>query len=180
MRQIGRELQGEQCVVQIQMRTDVLANRRRGVQLQQAAMVFRQLEFAGRAEHALAFHAAQLAHLDEERLAVVAGRQLGAHQRARHLDAHTRIGRATHDVEQGTLPHVHLAYAQAVRIGVLHGFLDFAHHNVGKRRRHGSQLFNLQAGHGQRVGEFLGGQRGVAKFAQPGLGELHSEKTLWR
>ena len=37
-------------------------------------MVFRQLEFAGRAEHALAFHAAQLAHLDEERLAVVAGR----------------------------------------------------------------------------------------------------------
>jgi hypothetical protein len=112
-------------------------------------MVFRQLEFAGRAQHALAFHAAQLAHLDEERLAVVAGRQLGAHQRARHLDAHTRIGRATHDVEQGTLPHIHLAHAQAVRIGVLHGFLDFAHHNVGKGRRHGSQLFNLQAGHGQ-------------------------------
>ena len=53
-----------------------------------------------------------------------------ADQGARHLDAHARVRRAADDVEQGALPHVHLAHAQAVGIGVLDGFLDFADHDL--------------------------------------------------
>ena len=178
MRQIGRELEREQRVVQIQVRADVLAHGRCGIQLQEAAVVFRQLELARRAQHALTFHAAQLAHLDEEGFAVVTGRQFCADQRAWHLDAHARIGRAAHDVEQSALAHIHLAHAQAVGIGVLHGLFDFAHDDLGKGRRHGAQLFDLQAGHGEGVRQLLGAQRGVAEFAQPGLRELHGVETL--
>ncbi len=50
---------------------------------------------------------------------------------ARHPDAHARIGRAAHDVEQGALPHVDLAHAQAVGVGVLDGLLDLADDDVG-------------------------------------------------
>ncbi len=57
---------------------DVLADRRVVRQFQQAAVVFRQLQFARRAQHALRLDAAQLADLDFERLAVLARRQHGA------------------------------------------------------------------------------------------------------
>jgi hypothetical protein len=56
---------------------------------------------------------------------------------------------------------------------VLDGFLDFADHDLGERGRGGAQVFHLQPTHGERVGQLLGGQRRVAEFAQPGLGELH-------
>ncbi len=179
MRQVGRELESEERVVQIQMGANVLTHRGRSVQLQQTAVVFRQLEFAGRAQHALAFHAAQLAHLDQERLAIVARGQLGTHQRTRHLDAHTGVGRTADDIEQGALPYIDLAHTQAIGIRVLHSLLDLADHDFGERRRDRAQLFDLQACHGQGVSQLLGGQRWIAEFAQPGLGKLHSE-ILWR
>ena len=72
--QIGRELEGKKCVIQIQMGPDVLPQRRVGGQLEQAAMVLRQLELAGRTQHAVTFDAAQLADLDLKRLAVLARR----------------------------------------------------------------------------------------------------------
>src|SRR5450756_2628685 len=80
MRQIGRELEGKQRIVQLQMLANVLAQRRISSQFEQTAMVFRQLELTRGAQHALAFHATQLAHLDQEGLAVFSGRQLCAHQ----------------------------------------------------------------------------------------------------
>ena len=141
-------------------------------------MVFGELELARRAQHALAFHAAQLADLDEEGLAVLAGRQFGAHQGAGHADAHARIGRAANDVEQLALTHVHLAHAQAVGVGVLLGVLDLAHHDLGERGRDGLQFFDLQPRHGQGVGQFLGGKRRVAELAQPGFRKLHSQTSL--
>ena len=57
--------------------------------------------------------------------------------------------------------------------GMLHGFLDLADHDPGERRRDRAQFFHLQPAHGERVGQLLRGQRRVAEFAQPGLGELH-------
>ena len=173
MRQIGRELEGEQRVVELQVLTDVLPQRRISSQFQQAAVVFGQFEFARRAQHALAFDAAQLADLDQERFAVFAGRQLGTHQRTGHPDADARIGRTTDDGEQTGLPHIHLAHAQAVGIGMLHGFHDFTDNDVGEWRRNWLEFFNLKSGHGQGFGELLGAERRVAKFAQPGFWELH-------
>eukprot|EP01032_Pedospumella_encystans_P036339 gene36339-41117_t len=109
--------------------------------------------------HALRLDAAQLAHLDQERLAVftlniVCGApnaRVGTHQRTRNADADARIGRAADDVQQLGLTHVHLADTQAVGIGMLLCFLDLADHDVGKRRRYGLELFHLQARHGERL-----------------------------
>ena len=165
MRQIGRELQGEQRVIQIQMLADVLPQRRIGGQFQQAAMVFGEFEFARRAQHALAFHAAQLADLDDEGFAVFTGRQLGTDERAGNADADARIGCAADDVEQLSLADIDLADAQTVGIGMLLGFLDFAHHDMGKGRCHGLEFFDLQTGHGQRFSELCRAHCGVAESA---------------
>src|SRR5256885_17231969 len=76
---------------------------------------------------------------------------------------------------------------------MLLGSLDLTDDDLGERRRHGLQLLHLQAGHGQGVGQFLGGQRRIAELAQPGFGKLHIRlfgvgsvrapwrwRTLWR
>ena len=55
VRQVGCELQREQGVIKLQVLTNVLAQRRVKRQLQQAAVVFSQFEFFGRAQHSLAF-----------------------------------------------------------------------------------------------------------------------------
>jgi hypothetical protein len=132
-----------------------------------------ELQFARGAQHALAFHAAQLAQLDLERLAIVTGGQRCAYQSTRHLDARACVGCTAHDVEKSPLPDIHLAHAQAIGIGVLHRFDDFTHHHLAEGRCHRTQLFHLQTGHGQGVGELLGAQGRVAEFAQPGFRKLH-------
>ena len=169
VRQIGRELEREQHVIELEVLADVLPQRRIGSQFEQTTLVFRQLEFPRRAQHAPAFDAAQLAHLDEEGCAIFAGWQFGAHQRARHLDADSGIGCSTNNGEQTALPHINLAHAQAVGIRMLHGFHDFADHDMGKRRSDRLEFFNLKSGHGQGFSELLGAERRVAKFAQPGF-----------
>lgn len=119
-------------------------------------MLVRQGQLACGAQHAVALYAAQFAHLDFERLVTLARRQLCAHQGARHLDAHSGIGRAADYLQQLARARIHLAHAQAVGIRVLHGLFDFGHHNAAERLRHRAQLFNLQASHRQRVGQLLG------------------------
>ena len=173
MRQIGRQLQRHQGVVQIQVLANILTQRRISGQLQQTAMVVGYLQLFGRAQHALAFHAAQLADFDQERFAVFTRRQFSPHHGARHTDAHAGIGRTTNNVQQGALPHVHLAHAQAVGVGVLHGFLDFTDHDFGERRSHRLELFHFKTRHGQGVGQLLGRQGRVAELAQPGFRKLH-------
>ena len=173
MRQVGRELEREQCVVQVQVLADVLAERCIGWQLEQTAVVVGELELLGRAQHAVAFHAAQLANLDLERLAVFARWQFSAHGGAWHLDADARVRCAADDVQQLGAAHVDLAHAQTVCVGVLHGFLDFTDDDADERRRDGVELFHFQTSHGQGVGELLGGQRRVAELTQPGFRELH-------
>ena len=173
MRQVGRELEGEQAVVKLEVLADVLPHRCVASQFQQAAVVLGEAQFAGRAQHAVAVDTAQLAHLDQEGFAVFARGQFGPHQGARHLDAHTGVGRAADDLQQLARACVHLAHAQTVGVGVLFGFNNGAHHDLGERRRHGHALLHLQTGHGQGVGQLLAGQGRVAECTQPGLGELH-------
>ena len=178
MRQIRRELQGHQGVVEVEVLADVLTQRCIGWQLEQATVVVGNFEFFGRAQHALTFDATQLAHFDYERFAVFARRQLCAHRGAWNFDAHACIRCTTHDVKQSALPHVHLANAQAVSVGVLHSFFDFTHHDASERRCNGLEFFHFQTCHGQGIGQLLGGECGVAEFAQPGFGELHDESRV--
>ena len=175
VRQVGREFEREQRVVELQVLAHVLAQRRIGGQLQQAAVVVGNAELAGRAQHAVALHAAQLADLDEKGLAVFARGQLGPHLGAGHANAHARIGCAADDGQQRGAAHIDLAHAQAVGVGVLRGFFDFTDDDFGERRGNGGELFDLQPGHGQGVGQSLRGQRRVAKFAQPGFRKLHGQ-----
>ena len=143
MRQVGREFEGEQRVVELHVGADVLADRRIGSQLQQSVAGITHLQLAGRTQHALAFHAAQLAQLDQKRFSVCTGRQLSTDRRTRHADTGTRIGRATHDVEQRSRANIHLADAQAVGVGVLRNRLDFSDHHTAEWRGHGLERFHL-------------------------------------
>ena len=95
VREIGRQLQREQHVVELQLLADVDAHGRVVGQHQQARVIVRELQLARRAQHALALDATQLAELDAQRLAALLDRrQLGADQRARHLHArHARSAR---------------------------------------------------------------------------------------
>ena len=172
MAQIGRELEGEQRVIQPEVFAQALAHGRVGGQLQQARAFLRNAQLAGGAQHAVAFNAAQLAQLDAKGLAIFARRQLGAHQRARHFDARPRVGRAAHDLQR-LAARIHLAHAQTVGIGVLLRRLDFGHHDLAERRRGRAGFFHLKAAHRQGVSQLLGIQRRVAELAQPGFGELH-------
>ena len=99
MRQVGRELQGEQRVVELQHLAHIGTDRCIARQFEQAAVVFRQLEFACRAQHAETLDAAQLAHADLEGLAVLAGRQFGTDQGEGHPNARTRIRRAANNLQ---------------------------------------------------------------------------------
>ena len=173
MRQIGRELEGEQRVVQIQVVPNALTQGRVWRQFQQTAVVIGELQFFGRTQHALAFDTAQLPDLDNKRLAVRTGRQLGAHQGAGHANADAGIGRTAHDIEQLGRAHIHLAHPQAIGVGVLVGVADFTDHDVAKGRRHRLEFFHFKPSHSQRVGELRGGKRRVAKGPQPGFRELH-------
>ena len=166
MGQIGREFQGEQEVVEPEDLAHVGACHRVGRQLQQAAMVVAQLEFARRNTSPGRRQVHDRAHLRHHGCMA-----LGATER--HLDAGTRVRRTADDIEQGALPGVDLAHAQAVGVGMLNDFLDFADHDARERRRDRAQFFHLQPAHGEGVGNLLRGQRRIAEFTQPGLGKLH-------
>ena len=173
MSQVGRELEGEQCVIELEVLTDVHTDGRVFGQDVQAVGLFRDAQFAGRAQHALALDPTQLAQLDLEDLAIGTRWQLGAHGGARDLDAGAHIGRATHDLQDFARTRIHLAHVQTVGIRVLGDFQHLRHHHTGEGRCHRLQLFHFQTGHRQQVSQLLGAQVGVAETAQPGLGELH-------
>ena len=176
MPEIGRELEGEHGVVQLENVADALANRRISGKLQQAAVVFAQLEFAGRAQHALALHTPQLAQLDEEGLAVFTRRQFRPHQSNWHANANPCVGSTADNIEQGGLADIHQANPQPVGIGVLRRFADLTHHHLAKWRCGGHSLLDLHAGHGQGVGELFRRKRRVAKLAQPAFRKLHKRQ----
>ena len=131
------------------------------------------MELFGRTQHALAFHSAQLTNLDHKGLAILAGRQLGTNQRARHPDAYAGIGRAADDIEQFWLADINCADAQAVCIGVLLCGLDLTDHYPAKWRGYRLELLHFQASHGEGLGQNGGRDRRIAEGAEPGFRELH-------
>jgi hypothetical protein len=173
-RLVRRQFDFENRVVEIQRLADILADRRIFRQDHQAAMIFRQLQFACRAQHALAFHAAQLREPDRERRATLFGRrQLRADQRDRNLDARRDIRRAAHDVQRRARAGVDLAHVEFVRVRVLDDFQHLADDDLRGRRGSRPQVFHFEARHRQRVRQFVGRQLRIDKGSQPGFRELH-------
>ena len=99
MSQVWREFDRKKRVIQAQMLTNIFAQRSIGCKFKQPAMVFRQFQFARRAQHAFAFNAAQLPNFDDERLTVFARWQLGTDHCAGYFDANSGIWCAANNVE---------------------------------------------------------------------------------
>ena len=173
--QIGRKLQCEQRVIQVQVVPHIGAQRCVSGQFHQATTFLRNLQLLGRAQHALALYTAQLAHFDDKGLAIFTRRQFGSDHCAGDANTYTRIGRTADNVQQFRLAHIDLAYTQTVSIGVLLRLFDFADHDASEGGSDRLQLFHFEPRHGERVGQLLGGQRWVAKTTQPGFWKLHGE-----
>jgi hypothetical protein len=119
MRQVGRELESEQGVVQLEVLADIQPDRSIGSEFKQTCMSSDSL--SSRAEHNMPKLSTprNLPTLIKKGLTIIAWRQHGTHRGARHLDARTRIGCATDNAQQLWLTHIHLANAQAIGIGML-------------------------------------------------------------
>ena len=174
MGQVGCEFEHKNVVIQFQVFADANAQRRVWAELEQATMIVVHAQLFGRAQHAAAFYTAQLAHFDFEGLAVFAWGQQCAHLGQRNPYACACIGSPAHDLQRLALPRAHLAHAQAIGIGVLFGTENFGHDHTRKGRRNRIEFFDLKPSHGERIGQLLGGEIGVAKFAQPGFRKLHA------
>ncbi len=169
---VRRQLDFENRVVEVERLADILPDRRIFRQDQQTAMIFGQLQFARRAQHALALDATQLRQLDLERRAALFGRrQLGADQRDRHLDARRDIRRTAHDVERLARAGVDLTHVELVGVRMLDHFQYAAHHDLRRRRRRGPQPFDFKAGHRQCVRQLVGRHLRIDESSQPGFRE---------
>ncbi|MNU38697.1 hypothetical protein D3C71_273740 [compost metagenome] len=172
---IGRQLEREQRVVQVQRFADGLAGDHVHRQFQQARVVLRQAQLAGRTQHAGRLHAAHLGHPD-----LHAAGQFRAHAGQRHLQAGGGVGRAAHDLQAFAGTVVDLADAQLVGVRVRSDIDDMAHDHAGEGGCGGHGVFDFQAGHGEPVREFVGCDRGVDQRTQPGFGKLHDQPSVIR
>ena len=160
MRQVGRELEREQRVVELQHLAHVGAERRIGRQFEQAAVVVGQLQLARRAQHAEAVDAAQLADADLERLAVIAAAATRrrpapaargcrrAHSARRRRSAAGRPSSARRHRRGTPAACRHSGAGSASTISA-----TTTPENGGAT---GAQLFDLHARHRQQVGQLLG------------------------
>ncbi len=172
---VGRQLECEQRVVQVQRFADGLAGHHVRGQFQEARVVLRQTQFARRAQHAGGLHAAHLGHAD-----LHASGQFRAHAGERHLQAGGRVGRATHDLQAFARAVVDLANAQLVGVRVRGDFDDVRDDHAGEGGRGGLGFFDFQAGHREPVREFIGCDRRIDQRTQPGFGKLHDQPSVIR
>ncbi|MNI41103.1 hypothetical protein D3C73_953470 [compost metagenome] len=172
---VGRELEREERVVQVERFADGLAGHHVGGQFQQAGVVLRQAQLAGRAQHARRLHATHFCDAD-----LHATRQFRAYAGQRHLQAGSRVRRAAHDLQAFAGAIVHLADTQLVGVGMRRDLDDVTHDHTGKGRRDGCGVFDFQAGHGEPVREFIGCDRRVDQRTQPGFRKLHDQPSVIR
>ena len=74
-------------------------------------------------------------------------------------------------------PALDLAHVQTVGLRVRFGRQDLGHDDAAERRRQRPGVLDLHAGHGQQIGQRRGVDGRVAELAQPGLGKLHGPST---
>ncbi|MNM88706.1 hypothetical protein D3C81_1009290 [compost metagenome] len=165
---VGGEADFDAGVVQAQVLANVFANRGVSRQFQQAVVLFADLQFGSRAQHAEGLDAAQLGLLDLE-----VAWQFGADHGERDLDAWAGVRGAAHDLE-GFLAVAYLAHAQLVGVRVLFGGEDFAHDDAAELAGSGGNAVDFEAGHGQAGDQFVTGDLRVYPTAQPLFTEFHA------
>ncbi|MNC29888.1 hypothetical protein D3C75_781560 [compost metagenome] len=155
-------------VVKAQVLANVFANRGVSRQFQQAVVLFADLQFGSRAQHAEGLDAAQLGLLDLE-----VAWQFGTDHGERDLDAWAGVRGAAHNLE-GFLAAAYLAHAQLVGVRVLFGGENFAHDDAAELAGSGGNAVNFEAGHGQAGDQFVTGDLRVDPTAQPLFTEFHA------
>lgn len=155
-------------VVQIQVLTDVLANRCIGSQLQQTVVFFTDLQLGSRAQHAVGLNATQLGFLDLE-----VARQFGTDHGKRDFQTWANVGCATHDLE-GLATVADLADTQLVGIRVLFGAQHLAYNDTTELAGCRGDAVDLKASHGQTSNQLVTGYLRVDPTAQPLFTEFHS------
>ena len=108
----------------------------------------------GAADHAVAFHAAQLAHLDLHRFTLAVPAAHGAGQRHGHLHPLAQVGAAADDILY-LAANVGFADFQLVGIGVLLNGHDLPHRHVVELTAQINGILHLHGGHGQVIGQTL-------------------------
>ncbi len=166
---VRRQLQRKQAVVKIEILTDRLPDRRIGRQNQEARGVFGDPQFPGRTEHARRLDAAHPGDLDHE----IAG-QLRARQGARHALADGDVRRAADDGRRLAAARIDPADIQAVGIRMTRHLQHLGDDDIVELRGDLVEFLDLEAGHGQLMGEFLARQFGIDEGSQPGFGEFHA------
>ena len=158
---IGRELDGEQGVIERQILTQVSADGRILRQDQQAAAFLGNTQFLGRTQHAEGLNATQLGRLDAE------PGQVCTDEGARNPDTGGGVGCAANNLQQLALPRVHLADTQLVGIGVFFGLDDLRDHHLGKHSGHAVLLFHFQPRHGEQMAQRIRIEVRTDETAQP-------------
>ena len=152
------------------------AHRRIGRQFDDAVMIVGDHQLGFRAQHAVAFDAADGADRERD---VLAG-DVGAGRREHALHAGLGIGRAAHHLDRlfalGDLADVDHAHAQAVRVRVLLGRDHVGDDERLQQRRLVLDVLDLEPDHGELVDDLVERRRGVEMIFQPGEGEFHALK----
>ncbi|MDT4829886.1 hypothetical protein FQZ97_633200 [compost metagenome] len=164
---VGGQAQFDDHVIQAEVGADVLAHGGVGGQFHQAVVVIADLQFGGRAEHAVGLDATQLGLLDLE----VAG-QFGADHGEGDLQAGAHVGRAAHDLE-GLAAVADLADAQLVGVRVLFGAQHLAHDHAAEGTGHRGDAVDFEAGHGQTSHQLVAGYLRAYPAPQPLFTEFH-------
>jgi hypothetical protein len=133
-----------------------------------AVMLVRQHQFALRAHHAAAFHAADVA---DRKRRVDAG-HIGAGSREGADEARPRIGRAADDLDRIARARIDRQHAQLVGIGMLFR-RQHLRDDEGLQRRLVVDGFDLEPDHGELFHDLVERGVGLEVILEPGEGEFH-------
>ncbi|CAI8840095.1 hypothetical protein EMIT043CA1_230055 [Pseudomonas brassicacearum] len=164
---VRRQVDLDARIVQAQVFTDVLANRRIRREFHQAIVAFANLQLGLGAQHAVGLDAAQLGFLDLE-----VARQFGTDHGERDLQARAHVGRATDDLE-GFRAIADLANPQFVSVWVLLGAQHLAHYHTAEITGGRRDAIDLKAGHRQASNQLVPTYLRAYPAAQPLFTEFH-------
>ena len=159
---VRRQLDVDRDIFELELVTQIPADRRVARELHDAVLLHAQPELTGRAQHALRFLAPDPAssHLDAAGQA-----RPGEGERRAHARAH--VGGPAHHGKQLPGARVDPAQAEPVRARMASDLDHVGDHDSPKPARDGLDAVDLEAGAGEPGGELAGGQRRVHPLPQP-------------
>ncbi|MPN30655.1 hypothetical protein SDC9_178126 [bioreactor metagenome] len=122
----------------------------------QSVVVAAQSQLLRAAHHPGGFHAAKLAFIDDEFLAVLGVLEDSPERGQRHHASGVAIGRAADDLLDVSVSGVHLADGKMIGVRVRFAAQNLRHDHAGGNFADRRNLLDFQSGHRQRLGQFLG------------------------